>query len=331
MFHRAARLALGNPDRSRRWIPPGPGGLEAARRPHGRVTVLVAVLVTAPGDGPRPGGGPRRGREPEGDATASWPSNGISSGTRDREGRGAGEPEAPGQWHRDPNPRPSLSVSGEFSGKLGILSAASPRSSPQSRGIYGRLARAQPGVSRDPTPPNAPPMRAEARSRRPVSPIPGLPGKEGAGEVDMRGEGSWSGEGVPGKAMLGAESVAFSFAPRLLPPPACPLLPCLLSLLSALARSARPIPSPCSFASRDWLRFLPAFSLLDRVFARPFPGKTLSARAFRPGATRPRCERSRGVPVFHRVAGLASGKSGPLPAMDPAGTRGPKAARRPQG
>ena len=295
MFHRAARLALGNPDRSRRWIPPGPGGLEAARRPHGRVTVLVAVLiavlvavlVTAPGDGPRPGGGPRRGREPEGDATASWPSNGISSGTRDREGRGAGEPEAPGQWHRDPNPRPSLSVSGEFSGKLGILSAASPRSSPQSRGIYGRLARAQPGVSRDPTPPNAPPMRAEARSRRPVSPIPGLPGKEGAGEVDMRGEGSWSGEGVPGKAMLGAESVAFSFAPRLLPPPACPLLPCLLSLLSALARSARPIPSPCSFASRDWLRFLPAFSLLDRVFARPFPGKTRFARAFRPGATRP--------------------------------------------
>jgi hypothetical protein len=74
-----------------------------------------------------------------------------------------------------------------------------------------------------------PPMRAEARSRRPVSPIPGLPGKEGAGEADMRGEGSWSGEGIPGKAMLGAESVAFSFAPRLLPPPAClspPLFPC---------------------------------------------------------------------------------------------------------
>jgi hypothetical protein len=119
----------------------------------------------------------------------SWPSSGISSGTRDREGRGAGELEAPGQWHRDPNPRPSLSVSGEFSGKLGILSAASPRSSPQSRGIYGRLARAQPGVSRDPTPPNAPPMRAEARSRRPASPIPGPPGKERAGEADMRGEG----------------------------------------------------------------------------------------------------------------------------------------------
>jgi hypothetical protein len=217
--------------------PAAAGNRKATPRLPGRATVLVAVLiavlvavlVTAPGDGPRPGGGPRRGREPEGDATASWPSNGISngisSGTRDREGRGAGEPEAPGQWHRDPNPRPSLSVSGEFSGKLGILSAASPRSSPQSRGIYGRLARAQPGVSRDPTPPNAPPMRAEARSRRPVSPIPGLPGKEGAGEVDMRGEGSWSGEGVPGKAMLGAESVALSFAPRLLPPPACPALP----------------------------------------------------------------------------------------------------------
>ncbi len=207
MFHRAARLALGNPDRSRRWIPPGPGGLEAARRPHGRVTVLVAVLVTAPGDGPRPGGGPRRGREPEGDATASWPSNGISSVTRDREGRGAGEPEAPWQWHRNPNPRPSLSVSGEFSGKLGILSAASPRSSPQSRGIYGRLARAQPGVSRDPTRPNAPPMRAEARSRRPVSPIPGLPGKEGAGEVDMRGEGRKAGKPFPGG--MGVKPEAF--------------------------------------------------------------------------------------------------------------------------
>jgi hypothetical protein len=177
--------------------PAAAGNRKATPRPYGRVTVLaavliavlVAVLVTAPGDGPRPGGGPRRGREPEGDATASWPSSGISSGTRDREGRGAGELEAPGQWHRDPNPRPSLSVSGEFSGKLGILSAASPRSSPQSRGIYGRLARAQPGVSRDPTPPNAPPMRAEARSRRPASPIPGPPGKERAGEADMRGEG----------------------------------------------------------------------------------------------------------------------------------------------
>jgi hypothetical protein len=66
-----------------------------------------------------------------------------------------------------------------------------------------------------------------------------------AREADMRGEGSWSGEGVPGKAMLGAESVALSFAPRLLPPPACPSLPRPLSLLSALARSARPIPSPC--------------------------------------------------------------------------------------
>jgi hypothetical protein len=147
-----------------------------------------------------------------------------------------------------------------------------------------------------------------------------------AREADMRGEGSWSGEGVPGKAMLGAESVALSFAPRLLPPPACPLLPCLLSLLSALARSARPIPSPCSFASRDWLRFLPAFSLLGRVFARPFPGKTLSARAFRPGAARPRCERSRSVPVFHRVAGLAPGNGLKTPALDPAGTRGLEAA-----
>jgi hypothetical protein len=69
--------------------PAGTRDQKAARRPYGRVTVLVAVLiavlvavlVTAPGDGPRPGGGPRRGREPEGDAAASWPSNGISSGT----------------------------------------------------------------------------------------------------------------------------------------------------------------------------------------------------------------------------------------------------------
>jgi hypothetical protein len=147
----------------------------------------------------------------------------------------------------------------------------------------------------------------------------------------MRGEGSWSGEGVPGKAMLGAESVALSFAPRILPPPACPLLPRPLSLLSALARSARPIPSPCSFASRDRLRFLPALSLLDRVFARPFPGKTLSARAFRPGATRPCCERSRDVPVFHRVAGLAPGNPARSRRWTPRGPGGPKAARRPQG
>jgi hypothetical protein len=34
-----------------------------------------------------------------------------------------------------------------------------------------------------------PPMRAEARSRRPASPIPGPPGKERAGEADMREEG----------------------------------------------------------------------------------------------------------------------------------------------
>jgi hypothetical protein len=86
--------------------PAGTRDQKAARRPYGRVTVLVAVLiavlvavlVTAPGDGPRPGGGPRRGREPEGDAAASWPSNGISSGisngisngTRGREGWGDG-------------------------------------------------------------------------------------------------------------------------------------------------------------------------------------------------------------------------------------------------
>jgi hypothetical protein len=62
----------------------------------------------------------------------------------------------------------------------------------------------------------------EGRGRPGRGPSPG--GGE-AREVDMRGEGSWSGEGVPGKAMLGAESVALSFAPRLLPPPACPALP----------------------------------------------------------------------------------------------------------
>jgi hypothetical protein len=64
-----------------------------------------------------------------------------------------------------------------------------------------------------------------------------------AREADMRGEGSWSGEGVPGKAMLGAESVALSFAPRLLPPPACPSLPRPLSLLFFLRLLGLPAPS----------------------------------------------------------------------------------------
>jgi hypothetical protein len=57
----------------------------------------------------------------------------------------------------------------------------------------------------------------------------------------------------------------------------------------------------------------------------------LSARAFRPGATRPRCERSRGVPVFHRVAGLAPGNPACSRRWTPPGPGGPKAARRPQG
>jgi hypothetical protein len=43
VFHRVAGLAPGNPDRSRRWTPPGPGGLEAARRPPGRTVVLAVV------------------------------------------------------------------------------------------------------------------------------------------------------------------------------------------------------------------------------------------------------------------------------------------------
>jgi len=118
-----------------------------------------------------------------------------------------------------------------------------------------------------------PPMRAEARSRRPVSPIPGLPGKEGAGEVDMRGEGSWSGEGVPGKAMLGAESVAFSFAPRLLPPPAClspPLFPCSppSSLPVFCARSVCPLhPSPLLLCFQGSASFSPGF--LFELISKP--------------------------------------------------------------
>jgi hypothetical protein len=57
----------------------------------------------------------------------------------------------------------------------------------------------------------------------------------------------------------------------------------------------------------------------------------LSARVFRPGATRPCCERSRGVPVFHRVAGLASRNPDRSRRWIPRGSGGPKAARRPQG
>jgi len=113
------------------------------------------------------------------------------------------------------------------------------------------------------------------------------------------------------------------------------------SLPSFCARSVcppHPFPLPfafvavfLSFASTGRLRFFPAFSLLDWVPMRPFPGKTLSARAFRPGATRPRCERSRGVPAFHRVAGLALGNPDRSRRWIPPGPGGPKAARRPHG
>jgi len=168
---------------------------------------------------------------------------------------------------------------------------------------------------------------------------PGAPGERTvsrggeAREADMRGEGSWSGEGVPGKAMLGAESVALSFAPRLLPPPACPSFPPVLSPFSALARSARPIPSPCPSRSSP-----SSFPLLPRVgfaFSRPslcwtgFPcgnsrGKPCPPGLFGLAQPGPRRERSRGVPAFHRAAR-------PLPAMDPAGAGRQEAARRPHG
>jgi hypothetical protein len=161
-----------------------------------------------------------------------------------------------------------------------------------------------------------------------------------AREADMRGEGSWSGEGVPGKAMLGAESVALSFVPRLLPPPACPSLPRPLSLLSALARSARPIPFPCPSRSSP-----SSFPLLPRVgfaFSRPslcwtgFPcghsrGKPCPPGLFGLAQPGPRRERSRGVPVFHRVAGLAPGNPDRSRRWIPPGPGGPKAARRPHG
>ena len=80
-----------------------------------------------------------------------------------------------------------------------------------------------------------------------------------------------------------------SFAAARLPFAA--LLPLLSPVLSPfflrLLGLARPIPSLCSFASTASPCFFPAFSRFSRVFARPFPGKTLSARAFRPGATWP--------------------------------------------
>jgi len=47
VFHRVAGLAPGNPDRSRRWIPPGPGGPKAARRPQVRAAPLVVSLMVS--------------------------------------------------------------------------------------------------------------------------------------------------------------------------------------------------------------------------------------------------------------------------------------------
>ena len=79
-----------------------------------------------------------------------------------------------------------------------------------------------------------------------------------------------------------------------------------------------------SFASTGRLRFLPAFSWLDRVPMRPFPGKTRSARAFRPGATRPSPWAIPGRPGVPSSCRIGPGESGPLSARSIAGTRGPE-------
>jgi len=123
--------------------------------------------------------------------------------------------------------------------------------------------------------------------------------------------------------MLGAESVAISFAPRLLPPPACPSLPRPLSLFCA--RSVCP-PYPFSLL----LCFHGSASLSPGLLpVRPgshaaIPGENL----VRPGFSAWRNPASPwaipgrpGVPSGCRIG---PGESGPLPAMDPAVTRGPE-------
>jgi hypothetical protein len=114
----------------------------------------------------------------------------------------------------------------------------------------------------------------------------------------------------------------------------------LPSFLSALARFARPIPSPCpSRSSPSYFALLPRLSL---AFSRPslcwtgFPcghsrGKPCPPGLFGLAQPGPRRERSRGVSVFHRVVGLAPGNPDRSRRWIPPGPGGPKAARRPQG
>jgi hypothetical protein len=160
--------------------PAGTRGPKVARRPHGRVavlvTVLVAVLAAARVGGARGAGGERArpGFSGRLRTAAFWTSSSVnttanttvnssvSSGTRGRKGRGAGrargERARPGfsgrlrEKHprRAPDPGNGLKTPaawGAVKAEGGTRNHAdSWRNSPQSQGIYGRPARVQPAV-----------------------------------------------------------------------------------------------------------------------------------------------------------------------------------------
>ena len=90
----------------------------------------------------------------------------------------------------------------------------------------------------------------------------------------MRGEGSWSGEGVPWEAMLGAESFALSFAPRLLPPAQdLPSLPSFPSPLAAFRRPSSPsFPLPPSSAISSRFAILAWLPSAGQASPEPAPG-----------------------------------------------------------
>ena len=189
MFHRVAGLAPGNPDRSRRWTPPGPGGPKAARRPQGRAVPLAVPLVVSlmvslvvslrvgSGEGDRarpgfsgrsgvpsggrmgPGDGSRRGWQAGGGAAASGPSsaisgitNGIISGIT-KGGGGGRRSSTPGFLRAAPWEKASLtSGSGERDQNPGNGSLCSRRHGRRQKtgaGTDGR-GRAHPGGPRKP-------------------------------------------------------------------------------------------------------------------------------------------------------------------------------------